>query len=213
MPTPTDGLLFDVDGTLWNTVGPIAVSWNHAIRDEGLDFVITPEILQREFGKTMAEIGEDVFPGIDAARREACLKRCIAYEDAALEKVGPEVLYPPVTATVRELARRLPLFIVSNCQKGYIELFLEKSGLGDCFRDHECYGNTGLGKAANVRLLCERNRLTRPYYVGDTAMDAAACAEAGVPFVHAAYGFGKVDACAFSIADFSELSALFCPLN
>ena len=59
MPTiPTDGLLFDVDGTLWNTVGPIAVSWNRAIRDEGLDFVITPEILQREFGKTMAEIGE-----------------------------------------------------------------------------------------------------------------------------------------------------------
>lgn len=207
--TPTDGLLFDVDGTLWNTVGPIAASWNRAIRDEGLDFTITPEILQREFGKTMAEIAADVFPGIDAARRDACMERCIAYEDAALLQVGPEVLYPAVAATARELAARLPLFIVSNCQKGYIELFLEKSGLGDCFRDHECYGNTGLGKAANVRMLCERNHLTRPYYVGDTAMDAAACAEAGVPFVHAAYGFGTVGACALRINDFAELAALF----
>ncbi len=206
---PTDGLLFDVDGTLWNTVAPIAVSWNQAIRDEGLDFVVTPEILQREFGKTMAEIAANVFPGIAPARRDACLKRCIAYEDAALEKVGPEVLYPTVAATARELAARLPLFIVSNCQKGYIELFLEKSGLSDCFRDHECYGNTGLGKAANIRLLTERNHLTRPYYVGDTAMDAAACAEAGVPFVHAAYGFGQVDACAFRIDDFSELAVRF----
>lgn len=39
----------------------------------------------------------------------------------------------------------------------------------------------------------ERNHLRRPVYVGDTAMDQEAARLAGIPFLHAAYGFGKVE--------------------
>ena len=47
-------------------------------------------------------------------------------------------------------------------------------------------------KAQNIRLICERNGLKAPVYVGDTVWDAEACEEAGVPFIYAAYGLGEL---------------------
>ena len=76
------------------------------------------------------------------------------------------------------------MFIVSNCQSGYIELFLKKTGLAPYVTDTECFGDTGMKKAENIRLVVARNGLQQPVYVGDTKGD-------GVPFVHAVYGFGR----------------------
>ncbi len=39
----------------------------------------------------------------------------------------------------------------------------------------------------------ERNSLDRAVYVGDTQGDLDASDSAGVPFIHAAYGFGTVN--------------------
>lgn len=206
----TDGLIFDVDGTLWNTVAPVAESWNLAFRDAGNPRPpVTAAEIQPLFGKTMTEIAEALLPGFPPERQQELLKLCIAYEDKAVAQLTASVLYPDVAATVKKIAARIPLFIVSNCQIGYVELFLEKSGLTPYFRDHECYGKTKLGKADNIKLLARRNGLRNPYYVGDTPMDAAACAAAGVPFVHAAYGFGQVENPAAAIHRFAELDGVF----
>ena len=59
------------------------------------------------------------------------------------------------------------------------------------FEDYECPGRTGLLKADNIRLVCERNHLDAAVYVGDTDGDYNATCKAGVPFIHAAYGYGK----------------------
>ena len=84
--------------------------------------------------------------------------------------------------------------IVSNCQAGYIEVFLEYYHLGDLVADIECYGNTQQQKDANLKALIERNHYEKYYYLGDTQGDYNACRKAGVPFLFAAYGFGTVDA-------------------
>jgi len=42
-------------------------------------------------------------------------------------------------------------------------------------------------------MVVKRNNLLRPIYIGDTAGDAKASKEAGVPFIYARYGFGQVD--------------------
>jgi phosphoglycolate phosphatase len=85
--------------------------------------------------------------------------------------------------------RRVPLFIVSNCQAGYIETFLRWSA--GPFIDFECWGNTGLPKADNLRRIIDRNGLRSPVLVGDTAGDQAAASACGVPFVYVDYGFGE----------------------
>ena len=94
--------------------------------------------------------------------------------------------------TIRKLAEKYPLFIVSNCQCGYIEVMIESSGIGPFIRDHLCFGETGTPKSETIRALMDRNDLKDVVYVGDTQGDADACRDAGVPFVFAEYGFGDV---------------------
>lgn len=97
----------------------------------------------------------------------------------------------------------MKVFIVSNCQSGYIELFLKKTGLAPYVTDTECFGDTGMKKAENIRLVVARNGLQQPVYVGDTKGDEEAAHEAGVPFVHAAYGFGRARAAGSGDRDLS----------
>ncbi|HOO27792.1 MAG TPA: HAD-IA family hydrolase, partial [Lachnospiraceae bacterium] len=132
---------------------------------------------------------------------------CFSYEHAFLEKEAG-VLYPKLAETLAALAKRYPLFIVSNCQAGYIELFLKKTGFGEYFRDFTCPGDTGEMKAENIMLIAKRNKLNAPVYVGDTQLDADACAQAGVRMVYASYGFGIVKCPDYVINTPSELLGL-----
>ena len=59
--------------------------------------------------------------------------------------------------------------------------------------DFECIGRTGKPKSENIKLIVERNHLQNPVYVGDTQWDCDAATAADVPFIFAAYGFGKVE--------------------
>ena len=71
-----------------------------------------------------------------------------------------------------------------------------------------CAGMTGKDKGENLRLLMAEHALKNCVYVGDTRMDEAACQKAEIPFIWASYGFGKPDAPAAVIKDFSEIPDL-----
>ena len=57
-------------------------------------------------------------------------------------------------------------------------------------------------------MVIERNRLDRAVYLGDTLGDQRAAEEAGIPFLHAAYGFGQIANDENFISSLSELPAL-----
>ena len=59
----------------------------------------------------------------------------------------------------------------------------------------------------NIRLVMERNGVTKAVYVGDTQGDADAAAKAGIPFIFTEYGFGSVKDAAARIASLPELPA------
>ena len=143
-------------------------------------------------GMTDAQIAARLFAGFGAQAAAVC-RRCLLEEPAYLSVHGGQ-LYPGVDALLRELAGQAKLFIVSNCQIGYIESFLDFSGLRGCFTATRCEGDNGHSKAENIRLLCREHALSRPVYVGDTAMDERAAADAGCPFIHVSYGFGFAEA-------------------
>ena len=83
--------------------------------------------------------------------------------------------------------------IVSNCQKGYIEAFIQYYHLEPYIDDIESYGNTLLYKDENIRLVVNRNHLDKAVYVGDIDKDRQASVKAGVPFIFASYGMGEVE--------------------
>ncbi|HBG8137819.1 TPA: HAD family hydrolase, partial [Clostridioides difficile] len=114
-------------------------------------------------------------------------------------------LFDDIENTLKLLSKKYKLFIVSNCQAGYIESFLKAHKLEQYFVDFECPGNTGLHKGENNKLIIERNKLKNPIYIGDTQGDANSAKFAGIPFIYAKYGFGNVDVYDYFIDSFKDL--------
>ncbi len=204
-----DSLILDVDGTLWNSTPIVARAWTRAVREGGCeDMTVTADRLKGLFGLTMDAIADRLLPQLPAKQRYEIMDVCCAYEQRALEEDACHICYPGVIETIRELDGKVRLFIVSNCQSGYIELFLRKTGLGPYIADTECFGDTGKSKAENIRLVVERNGLQHPAYVGDTQGDCDAARKAGIPFIHAAYGFGTASQSDAELAAFEDLLKL-----
>ncbi len=203
-----DGIIFDVDGTLWNSTEIVAEAWEGYLKSQGItDIPITPERLRSLFGQLLPDIARQLFPNYPEEEQLRLIDGCCEEEHAAL-RISKAPLYPEVAKTIAELSRKYPLFIVSNCQAGYIELFLERTGLSPYIKDHLCPGDTGVAKAANIRQIVNKHHLQSPVYVGDTLGDFHACQEAKVPFIFAAYGFGQVSEPFAVIQKFSDLCAL-----
>lgn len=200
-----DGIIFDVDGTLWDSTDSVVESWNLAIRENSdLDFVVTDEFLSSLFGKTMDEICNLLFPSSEKEERLRLGALCFEYENKYLE-TKPGRLYPGVRETFERLSQKTRLYIVSNCQCGYVEVMLKTTGLGKYVTDTLCFGQTQTSKGKTIRTLMEKNHLKDVFYVGDTQGDADACKEAGIPFVFASYGFGNVPDAKWSIDSITEL--------
>ena len=203
------GIIFDMDGTLWDSSENVAVSWNLAISRAGyVREALTKEDIQGVMGKTMDDIADILFADLEKAERTELLQECCQMENDYLREHGG-VLYDGVEETFRRLSERgYLLFIVSNCQSGYIEAFLDHYKLWDYISDTECYGNNLCQKGENIRLVTERNGLEHAVYVGDIQGDYDASCKAGVSFIHAAYGYGTINAEVPRIENFSGLAEL-----
>lgn len=206
-----DSIILDVDGTIWNTTGIVADAWNLAF-DKYFPQVphVTAEILKGQFGKPMDVIADNLFPMLSKDEKKLLMEKCCEMEQAALMENTKDIAYDGVIETIKNLSQKIPVFIVSNCQSGYIEVVMEKNGIAEYIKDFECFGNTGLLKDQNIRLIIERNNLKAAAYVGDTQGDYEACKKAGVPFIWAAYGFGRPedDAYYFKLEKFQQLESL-----
>lgn len=199
------GIIFDMDGTLWDSAKAVAESWTEVVaREYTPERVITEDEIKRVMGLTMDKLAAQIFPELSESRRLQLLDVCGREENEYLRTHGA-IVYPKVEETFQKLREKYHLYIVSNCQSGYIEAFLEYYGYGKYIEDIECYGNNGLVKGDNIRKVVDRNRLTKAVYVGDIQGDYDASMQAGVEFIHAGYGFGTVDANVPEITAFEEL--------
>ena len=201
-----DSLIFDIDGTLWDSRALVAEGFNLQLRDEGMErYAVDAERLKGLFGKTMAEIADALFPDQPKQIRYPLMERCMVREDRHLAQDPCHIGYPKICETLEALHQTHRLFIVSNSQQGYPELCIEKLGLTPYIQGHLCFGDTGTTKGQTIRTLMEKYNITDCAYVGDTQGDYEATLEAGVPFLWAAYGFGTPAGYDARIDQFSDL--------
>lgn len=187
-----DSIIFDLDGTLWDSVSSVRDSWNETLKKyPQISKTLTAKDIQSIMGLVVEELSQKLFgeAGADLALEIGI--RCCAEENEYIRRNGA-FIYPGLRETLIQLQKQCTLYIVSNCQQGYIESFFAVSGLQDYFADYECSGATGLRKDGNIQLIVERNGLRNPVYVGDTQGDYDAARKAGISFLWASYGFGNV---------------------
>lgn len=205
-----EAILFDLDGTLWDSTKEILKTWDMVLKKhpECGRGPITLEELSGCLGLPMTEIAKRLFTNSTEEEQRQLMAECCETENAYLAEHGA-TLYPELETTLMKLKSRYKLYVVSNCQSGYIESFLTAHRLSDYFEDIECWGNNGYPKGENNKLIMQRNGITRAFYVGDTAGDEQSARDARIPFIFAAYGFGQAKNPDYVIQAFSELPALF----
>lgn len=204
-----NAVIFDLDGTLWDSAGVVVEGFNDEIKNHNdTDFVLTEKMLKSQMGKTAKQISRVFFPELSEERAMELMSLCAKREQKYLEKKGGK-LFPQLEETLKKLQKEnIKLYIISNCQCGYIETFMRVHRLEKYFDDIECNGGTGLSKGENIKLLIKRNRIDRAVYVGDTQGDCDATAFAGIPFVYAQYGFGNVENPDYIIHSLCEMAEL-----
>ncbi len=204
-----ESLIFDIDGTLWNSTGIVAEGYNIQLRAEGYDHLcVTAADLQKLFGKTMQEIADIMLATVPAESRYGLMERCMATEQEYLHADPCQVGYPLVKETLLALKKKHRLFIVSNSQKGYPEILIQKMGLEGIFEGHLCYGDTQAPKDVTIRELMRRYNITSACYIGDTQTDYEATVLAQIPFIFCAYGFGQPAGWEAKVDSFAQLLEL-----
>lgn len=183
-------VIFDLDGTLWDSTGCVTNIWNRVLdKHADISFRMTEEKASQIMGKSMEQIGEMLFPELSLTERNSIIDELGVEEVKYLTEHGA-VLYEGVEETLETLSQQYDLYIVSNCQDGYVSAFLKAHKLEKYFSDIEMSGRTGMDKGNNIKLIKSRNNIESAIYVGDTEGDEIAARYAGIPFIYARYGFG-----------------------
>ena len=205
-------LIFDLDGTLWDPRATIIKIWNEVLTQRQLlQRELKPEDMDQYMGLLFNDILKDIVPGISNQQVQEILLEIVKKENKVLRAHGG-ILYEGVAETLANLKKNHTLFIVSNCQDGYIEAFLEYYQFNELFTDIESHGRTKKPKAENIKLIMERNYLTHEnsVYIGDTQTDYDSAKENHLSFIFCEYGFGTLNNPEYkpSVSKFSDLE--FC---
>jgi len=202
----TDAVIFDIDGTLWNASSASARGWNLGLAHLGAQAEVTAEQIATVAGSPYEECVEALLPGM-GVRYPGLLEVLGDCERASVERDGG-TFYDGALEAVSRLAREFAVFLVSNCQEWYLELFLGFSGLGPLLSGVDCHGRSGLPKSEMLSQMKRARSLTAPVYVGDTASDEAAARTAGITHIHASWGFGQPEGDPLIVDSFAALLAL-----
>jgi phosphoglycolate phosphatase len=198
-----DALIFDIDGTLWNASSASAKGWNIGLTKLGIDQEISSAQIKKVAGNPFEECLDILLPGTRAKVPELfdTLNSC---ETEVVRTEGGE-FYDGVLEGIKHLAKRYKIFLVSNCQDWYMELFLHFSNFRPVLAGFDCHGRSGLPKHDMLRNLKDNHSLNSPVYIGDTSGDETAAKIACLAFIHVAWGFGQPEGKTKIVNSFSEL--------
>ncbi|HVW98757.1 MAG TPA: HAD family hydrolase [Mucilaginibacter sp.] len=206
-----DSLIFDMDGTLWDAVDTYAESWNIIFRELGIDITVTREALAKMVGMEGRKVIGQIMPDFDEEKRKEIYAIVNERRLTLLPAMGGK-LYEGVKDGLPLLAEKYRIFILSNCAKGIIRLFIDWAQIGDHITDELAHGVNFMPKNHNIKLLSEKHDLNHPVYIGDTAGDGQESRQAGVPFVFVSYGFGETKDYDLKFDDFGSLTRYFLAL-
>lgn len=206
-----DGLIFDMDGTLWDAVSTYTKSWNDYFEANNIDKIFTDENLFQYMGWEQDPYLKEVLPEFSIEERNSIYTEVINLQYSNINTQGGR-LYDGVASGLARLAKKYKLFIVSNCAEHTITHFLKKTKFEAFFTDSMAFGLNNKPKHQNIRHLIEKYGLKNPVYIGDTQADAEQSKLVPLPFVYVSYGFGVAENYQKKFDSFKDLTDYYLAL-
>jgi len=197
-----------MDGTLWDAVDTYTESWNLVFKQLNIERVMQRQELLERIGWEGSKVMAAVLPEFDESKRKEVYDEVNNLRRMLLPQNGG-ILYDGVIDGLKQLAGKYKLFILSNCGKGIIRIFIDWANISDLITDEIAYGLNNMPKHHNIKLLADKHQLKSPVYIGDTGGDGEQSRMAGIPFVFVSYGFGKTDDYDLRFDDFKSLTTYF----
>ena len=185
------GILFDLDGTLLNTLDDLADGVNYVLTQFGYPRRSREEV-RRFVGNGAAKLLQRAVPqGADWQKPLEAFQSY--YREHCQNKTAP---YPGIPEALNELGRRYPLAIISNKPDGAV-----KKLCAAYFPGVFALGESPLcprkPSPDMVYLGMEKIGVERCIYVGDSEVDVRTAQNAGVPCLSVLWGFrekGEIEA-------------------
>lgn len=201
------GIIFDLDGTLWEVTNTTYNSVNEIAKKHNLDEVKI-ETIRSVFGCNKEESAKLYFPSLPLEEALKLTDEIAIINIHNLKKYGGNI-YEGLESSLKNLKEKYDLFIVSNTDnKEYIEAFLKTSGLNNYFKDYIAASELKISKAEAIKKIIRNHNLSESIYVGDTIKDYEATKLAGIPFIYAKYGFGKDLKTTYCINSITDLPSI-----
>ncbi len=202
-----DSIIFDLDGTLWNTLTACTNGWNDGLKSLGIPQSITTNDLKKVVGNPWNICAEILFP--DLIKKHTNLFKILdSFEQKAIKSKGG-IFYEGMIDAITKLSKNYRLFLISNCQEWYLNRFFKQSQIQKSFQDYDCFGISQKSKSEMIKNIIAKHSLKRPVYIGDTTGDQNAAKLAEIDFVHAAWGYGEVENKCLSFNSFADLTEHF----
>ena len=199
-----NAVIFDLDGTLWETIDSTLESINTVARKYNQNEV-TKELICDNYGNNKVESAKLFFPNLSQEEAFKILDEADELNIKNLTSNGGYI-YPGLEEALFSLNQEYDLFIISNtATKKYIESFLISSKLFKYFKDYVAASEIILSKGNAIIKLMDDYYIEKAIYVGDTLKDYKASEVANIPFIQCLYGFGKDLKCKYSINNIDEL--------
>lgn len=186
----TTGILWDLDGTLLDTLEDLQAATNYALAQYGCPARSLEEV--RQFvGNGAARLIRLALPGRDKdpAWQDVLAAFRVYYDAHCQIKTKP---YPGVLQALTELRHAFPMAIVSNKPDSAVKS-LCRAYFGDLFACGESPARPRKPVPDMLRYAMEQIGADRCIYVGDSEVDIATAANAGVPCLSVLWGFRDRD--------------------
>ena len=189
-----NAVIFDLDGTLFDTKADLAATVNHTRRSLGLAECPEEQVIEN-VGQGARYLLENSIPERPFEELWELFKS--HYAEHCTERVQP---YPGVMRTLGELRDRGWLMGINTNKPNFaVRLILEKFGMTRYFGSAVVAGGDGIElkpSAQSIRECASRLRGHRlsshDWMVGDSWTDMQCATNAGVKGAFCTYGFGKL---------------------